>query len=442
MSSEPIETPNGAPESATVGASTLVTGVVGASLSGEVVGAASGEVVGTVSAEAEPTPDVGFSLDAPPEPDVAEKTRRIAHRIAQELLELGPQGWARVHASFSVTVNGQLARVVFSDDEQRQAQVHPTPGIHALVAEHRTLSAELGDGPWWRFELILSADGELEVDHDYGDDPFPDDQLFAPEDYLADLEAYPRAALPVWLAAYIRHGNRQIRTPQQAAAQARNDRESGITPVISEDDFPDFPLLWARWSAIAAAFVAIGSEWGPRVLPAFGWFEGSRRSGSTLYSLPGGRAVLSGGVWNAPELDSAYNTDAALPRLYAGAPEWVATPVLNTRAAGGMLTFCYWWEDGRWHRGESPSSTELASAVPGMWTADTVADVIMGLVADQPTESLRATVESFVAAAEQGRVDYVLLTEVFGETADLDGAAYQLILSGCMRGSDNQPTVR
>ncbi|WP_459963325.1 hypothetical protein [Nocardia sp. IFM 10818] len=442
MSSEPIETPNEAPESATLGASTLVTGAVGASANGEVVGAAGGEVIGTAGAEGESAPDVGFRLDGlpdvgfslepPPEPDVAEKARRIAHRIAQGLLELGPQGWARVRASFSATVNGQLARVVFADPEQRQAQVHPTPEIHALAAEHRALSAELGDGPWWRLELDLSSDGELEVDHDYGDEPFPDDQLFAPEDYLADLEAYPRAALPVWLAAYVRHGNRQIRTPQQAAAQARADRESGITPVISEDDFPDFPLLWARWSAIAAAFVAIGSQWGPRVLPSFGWFEGSRRSGSTLYSLPGGRAVLSGGVWNAPELAAAYNTEAPLPRLYAGAPEWVATPVLNTRAAGGLLTFCYWWEDGRWHRGESPASTELASAVPGMWTAETVADVISGLVAEKADRALRTAVENFVAAAEQNRVDYPLLVEVFGNTADLDGAAYQLTLAGTL----------
>nr|WP_232851243.1 hypothetical protein [Nocardia acididurans] len=404
----------------------------------------------TAESTANPTPDIQFGIDSPDvgfsmepqEPDAAENARNLAHRIAEELVELGPRGWAQVRASFSLTVTGQLARVVFTDPEQRQAQVHPTPHIHALVAEHRVLSAELGDGPWWRLELELTSGGELEVAHDYGDEPFPDDQLFAPQDYLADLAVYPRAALPVWLAAYIHHGNRQVRTPQQAAVQARADRESGLAPMLSEGDFPDFPLLWARWAVIAAAFVAIGSEWGPRVLPAFGWFEGSRRSGSTLYCLPGDRAVLSGGVWNAPELDAAYNGSADLPRLYAGAPEWVATPVLNARAGGGQLTFCYWWEDGRWYRGESPSSGELAAAVPGMWTAGTVADVIAGLVAETPSSALLSTIEAFVEAAERGAVDHGLLAEVFGGTADLDGAAYQLSLAGVMRGSQNRLTVR
>ncbi|MVU78983.1 hypothetical protein GPX89_17230 [Nocardia sp. ET3-3] len=376
-------------------------------------------------------PDIGFSL-TPPVIDIPQRARGLAHRIAQGLQELGPPGWVRVDAAFALTVTGQRSRVVFSDEQDRQATVTPSAEILAQVAEHRRLSADLGD-PWWRLELRLTASGELNVDHDYGDEPFPADQLFGPADYLADLRTYPRDDLPMWLAAYLRHDDRQSRDPRQAAVAARADRESGYLPVVSEGDFPSLPLLWSRWAAISAAFVAIGSEWGPRLLPSFGWFEGSKRSGSSLYLLPGGRAVLSGGVWNAPELAAAYNGRAALPQLYAGAPEWVANPVLNTRAVGGMLTFCYWWERGRWYRGESPAAADVAAAVPGIWTAATVTDVIAGLVAEAPTPEQRSAVAELVAAAERHDVTHGALAAVFGADANLDAAHYALTLAGVAR---------
>ncbi|MFE3984343.1 hypothetical protein ACFXPR_07650 [Nocardia tengchongensis] len=385
----------------------------------------------TPDAPADSSPDVGFSMSAE-ELDVPERARRLAHRIAAELQELAPEGWTRVRAAFALAASGQRSRILYSDDDQRQALVASTDTIMGLVTTHRRLAAELGD-PWWRLELVLTSEGALSVDHDYGDDPFPDDQLFSPQEYLADLDAFPRDSLPVWLAAYVGHDNRQSRTPRQAATQARADRESGYLPVVSEDDFPDFPLLWSRWAAIAAAFVAVGSEWGPRVLPSFGWFEGSRRSGSSLYELPGGRAVLSGGVWNAPELDVAYNGKTPLPRLYAGAPEWVANPVLNTRAGGGLLSFCYWWERGRWYRGESPSAADVAVAVPGIWTAATVTDVICDLLTERPSEELRSAVTSFVDAAQRRDVTHAQLYEVFGDAADLDAVHYQLALAGVAR---------
>lgn len=385
------------------------------------------------TAPADSVPDIGFSLEAA-EPDVPTRARQLAHRIAQELRELAPEGWARLDAAFSLTVSGSRARVVFSDDQRRQVQVPPSVQALTLVAEHRELSASLGDGPWWRLELALTAAGALTVDHDYGDEaPFPPDQLLTPQDYRADLDAYPRDDVPTWLAAYIHHDNRQSRTPQQAAESARADRESGYLPVVSEDDFPDFPLLWSRWAAIAAAFVALRSDWGPRVLPSFGWFEGSRRSGSSLYLLPGGRAVLSGGIWNAPELAAAYNGRAAFPNVYAGAPEWIANPVLNTRAGGGLLSFCYWWDRGRWYRGESPPAAELAAAVPGIWTSATVTDLIAGLLADDPSPEQRSAVAEFVSAAEARDVTYVRLAEVFGPAADLAAAQYQLLLAGVAR---------
>ncbi|MFE2995163.1 hypothetical protein ACFXG4_09160 [Nocardia sp. NPDC059246] len=387
-------------------------------------------VIGVEEPDAEPAPDIGFSMTAA-EPDIPQRARTLAHRIAQQLRDQGPEGWTRVHAAFSLTVSGHRARIDYSDDEQRHAQLPATPEIMDLVVQHRRLAAELGD-PWWRLELRVTAAGELTVDHDYGDEPFPADQMLAPQDYLADLVAFPRDSLPTWLAALLRHDDRQSRTPHQAAAAARADRESGYFPTVSENDFPNLPVLWARWAAIAAAFVAVGSEWGPRVLPSFGWFEGSRRSGASLYLLPGGRAVLSGGVWNAPELVAAYDNQTPLPNLYAGAPAWVANPVLNTRASGGMLTFCYWWERGRWYRGASPAAADLAPAVPGIWTAATVVGVISDLVAADPTDEQRSAVAEFVAAAERRDVTQAVLEAAFAER-DLDAAHYQLAMAGVSR---------
>jgi hypothetical protein len=388
------------------------------------------------------SPDLAFALGAKaaavadppsePAPGPEEQARRLVHRIARDLAAIAPKGWRRMDASFALTVVTDAAHVVFGDDQERILRVQPPRSAVDLVREHRQLSAQLGDGPWWRMVLTLADSGEIEVIFDYGDEPFPDDQLFAAQAYAADLRAFPRRRLPVWLAAYVGHDGRQSRTPQRAAAQARADREAGTTGVMSENEFPEFPAMWARWAVVAAAFVAVGSDVGPRILPALGYFEGAKRSGSTLYALPGGRAVLSGGVWNAPELDAAYNDGAALPRLYEGAPAWVANPVLNPRAAGGLLSFCYWWEGGAWYRGESPTADRLAPAVPGVWTADTVTDIVVGLLNPQDPDERRAAVATLVSAAEVGVVTRDTLADVFGDADvfDVDGAFYQLTLAG------------
>ncbi|MFF3224971.1 hypothetical protein ACFYV7_19420 [Nocardia suismassiliense] len=380
-------------------------------------------------------PDLGFTLagaEPPPIEDPAELATAISHQIVRVLAADGPEGWTRMEAVFAVTVAAEVALAVFVDDEDRMARAYPTEEVLALVRQHRHLSAQLSDGPWWRYLMTLTNTGQVEVDYDYGDEPFPDEQLFAPEIYRADLEVYPREVLPVWLAAYIGHGDRQLRAPRQAAIQARADRDAGRRGALAATDFPAFPLLWARWAVIAAGFVAAGSSFGPRVLPALSVFEGSKRSGSTLSVLPGGRAVLSGGVWNAPELNAVYNRGVPMPALYAGAPEWVADPVLNPRAASGLLTFCYWWEGGNWYRGMSPPADELSAAVPGMWSPDSVTDIVSGLIAESPSPRQRQAVANLVSAAEIGVVTRSTLVDVFGEdgTFDIDSALYQLTMAG------------
>ncbi|MFI5718323.1 hypothetical protein [Nocardia sp. NPDC051750] len=362
---------------------------------------------------------------------IEQQATELTHTIARELAGAGPEGWQRLEAYFAITVAGGVTYTLYYDDADRVARLEPSEAVVELVRQQREISAGLGDGPWWRMVVQLDVTGELEVDYDYGDEPFPDDQLLVPDAYLADLEAFPRDRVPVWLAAYVGHGNRQWRPPQLAETQARADRDAGIAAVPSTDDFPELPLLWARWATIAAAFVAVGSEWGPRILPALGVFEGSARSGATLYVLPGDRAVLSGGVWNAPELVAAYNDGASMPDVYAGAPAWVANQVLNPRAARGLLSFCYWWEHGRWFRGESATADLISAAVPGVWSAQTAADVVCGVVSADPNEQQRAAAADLVTAAEAGVVTRDTLTALFDNPSDdIAGALYQLTLAG------------
>ncbi|MFJ1454782.1 hypothetical protein [Nocardia sp. N2S4-5] len=364
---------------------------------------------------------------------VDDEMLRSAQRIAAEIATAGPSGWDTLAAGFALAAAAEAVDIVFTVDG-RTVRVDPPDTVLASVRRLREMSARLEHGPWWRLLMWSSESGEPEFAYDYGDEPFPDGQLFAPEVYRADLEAYPRERLPVWLAAYLGHGDRQTRSPRSAVTAMRADRAAGVRPVELAKQLPDLPVMWARWAVLSAAFVALGSSLGPRMLPSLGWFESSRRAGSTLYVLPGGRAVLSGGIWNPPELDAVYNEDAPMPNYYAGAPEWVADPVLNPRAAAGLLSFCYWWDEGTWRRGDSPSADRCGSAVPGVWTAETVVEVVLGLLPDRVDAARRAAADALVSAAQAGLVTRAAVSEVFGEAEDVDieGALYQFSIAGVM----------
>lgn len=406
------------------------------------LGGPSGETPAASPAENEAgSPDAvpaGSVEETPPDSGVQtaddeprDEAEVLARRVADELAELGPDGWQQLDAVFALTTAAGVAQVVYTDGE-RSVRAEPSAAVLESVQRQRALVAERDGEPWWRLLLQLSSNGEFGLDYDFGDEPFPEGQLFEPDAYRADLEEYPRDDLPVWLAAYIGHGGRQSRPPRQAAESARADRAAKVWPVLAENEFPDFPQMWARWAVISAAFVAAGSDWGPRILPSMGWFESSRRGGSTLYALPDGRAVLSGGVWESPNLDAAYNGGAEMPEFYAGAPDWVADPVLNPRAATGLLSFCYWWEAGRWYRGESPAAEHCATAVPGVWTAETVSGIIAGMAAEQPSTVQQSAASALVSAAEVGVVTRDTVVDLFGDDGryDIDGAMYQLSLAG------------
>jgi hypothetical protein len=332
---------------------------------------------------------------------------------------------------FALTVEAEVAYVIYSDG-RRAMRAEPPAEVMQLARRQRALAATLPAGPWWRLLLSLTSTGALDVDYDYADEPFEDETLLPAAAYRADIAAYPRDRLPTWLGAYLYHEGRQERSPRAAAQQARDDRNVGQRAALADEQFPDLPVLWARWAVLAAAFVAAQSPAGPRVLPSTGGFESSRRSGSTLYLLPGGRGVLSGGVWDSPELNAAYNDDAALPNLYAGAPEWVADPVLNPRTRVGLLSFCYWYVGGHWHRGDCADADRLSGAVPGVWTVGTVAGIIARLIADNPDDDLLTRAAELVQGAELGVVTRHTVANVFDGPGwfDIDGAMFQLTAAG------------
>ncbi|WP_280318961.1 hypothetical protein [Nocardia wallacei] len=363
---------------------------------------------------------------------------RLAEQIGAAISATAPDEW-RWDAVFVLTTSAETAEIVCAEGDQ-VVRVEPPESVWAAVRRHREISARLERGPWWRL-LLWSAEVGPEFHYDFGAEPFPEGQLFAPEVYRADLRAYPRSRLPVWLAAYIGHHDRQVRSPRQAVAAARADRAAGAQPIRLTDELPNLPVLWARWAVLSAAFVAVGSDRGPRILPSLGRFESPRRHGSTLYLLPPGRAVLSGGVWDSPMLDAVYNDGAEMPKLYAGAPDWVTDPVLNRRAAVGLLSFCYWWDGEAWYRGESPSPEQVGPAVPGVWSAATVAEIVKSLLPEVSEVSLRSAVDTLLAAAQVGAASHDHLVAIFGdpERFDIDGALSQLTLSGAATATRRLP---
>ncbi|NUS43396.1 MAG: hypothetical protein HOQ24_06885 [Mycobacteriaceae bacterium] len=195
-------------------------------------------------------------------------------------------------------------------------------------------------------------------------------------------------------------------------------------------ELPELAVLWARWAVLAAAAVAVGSGRGPRILPSLGLFETPLDDGSTLVLLPGGRAVLSGGTHTDLPLEAVGSRGG--PKFFAGAPDWLSDPVLDTRAMSGRLSFCYWWDAGHWFRAESPHPEYCAAAIPGVWERAAVVDIVTGLIAKRSSRELDDAVDHWVSAAEFGVVTSDVVERVFPDRDryDLDGALSQLSLAG------------
>ncbi|WP_330179070.1 hypothetical protein OHB26_21515 [Nocardia sp. NBC_01503] len=402
-----------------------------------------------------PAPGLAAGADAPSRPTPATRTAPIAetasaarasahdaddhrgdHRrsaeklaldITESLLPAAPPQWRQLRLAFSVTVAAVTADAVFviSDDETVTVEV-PSTAVE-LVQALRLVTVGPEDRAWWQVVIGRDRSGVTECEFGYGDLPFPPNRLLPAAAYRADLAEFPRERLPVWLAARLAVDDGRQRLPE-LLTRARIDRRGPATPVT----FLEPGTALARWATVAAAAVAIRTEWGPRILGSTAVFEATNGSGSTLQLLPGGRAVLSGGVWNAAELDAAYHAGGPLPEFYAGVPDWLDIPALNPRAATGELSFCYWWDGDGWWSGESPAPTEIGAAVPGLWTPATVVDIVCGVLGDSAS---RPAVTDLVAATESGWVTPDLVESAFttDEDTDIPGAWTQLAVAGLTR---------
>ncbi|WP_433709617.1 hypothetical protein ACQP2U_24425 [Nocardia sp. CA-084685] len=391
------------------------------------------EVVGTL--------EVGFTLrgsevtvaasNTPVEAGAETRARELVFRIGQQLAQVGPAGWTRLDAVFALTVTDRIARVRYSGSDGRVLEVAPEEKIVDWARSQRELIAELEGEPWWRMILGLSADGEITVDFDDGDEPFPADQMLSPESYLLDIEVFPRNRLPLWLAAYIADDGGQQRPAKRVGLVAAPSSVADMHAELA-DELPPLRSMRSRWATLAAVAAAVRSQFGPRMLPSMCWFEGESRSGSTVFVLPDGSAVLSGGLGNDLELAAAYRGLAAMPQLYRGAPWWVADQVLNARAQQGTLSFCFWWDKSGWYRGDSPRPCEVAAALPAIWTTGAVLDRIVEQVAHDGDGHVRVAAEALLSAADGGRVEHRLLLDLLADRSDsdVDGAYYEYFLAG------------
>jgi len=363
--------------------------------------------------------------------DAAARATWMAEPVVQELAALGPDEWAWCRAEFAFTVAAEVADVSFETSDGWQVQLADVPAdVMALVREQREVSAGMAGGPWWRLIVDVSADGEFVVGYDYGEDPFPADQLQAAQNYRDDIVAYPRPSLPVWLAAYLAGPTAQGRNARTAASEAWVDGVAGRV-ATRVDDVAPVRDVWARWAVLAALHIGVGSAEGPRIAPGMAWYESGARSGATLVLLPGNRAVLSGGWWESPLLAAAYLDDEPLPDLYAGAPGWVNDAVLNIRCQQGMLSFCYWWVDGRWECGATNTVGELDVATPAVWSVEatvTAMTHIGGLASETASRDL-------LAAATDGAVTVAHVDAALAAVpgADVDLALNPLAAAGLIR---------
>ncbi|WP_135235268.1 hypothetical protein [Nocardia sp. CS682] len=347
---------------------------------------------------------------------------QLAAAITDLLLPAAPPRWEQLRLGFSVTVAAVSGDAVFLVDDAPVVVEIPAEAAE-LVQTLRAVTVLPGVRAWWQVHLVRDRIGTTSCEFGYGDVAFPVDRLLPTAAYRADLEHFPRERLPVWLAGRLRVEAGAHQLPQ-ALSQARID-SAPATPVR----FLTAQTVWARWATVAAAAVAIGTEWGPRIIGATAVFEGTDGSGSTLQLLPRGRAVLSGGLWNAPELDAAYNDGAQLPQYFAGVPDWLDSSVLNHRAFTAQLSFCYWWDGTDWSSGQSPMPTTVGAAIPGVWTPATVVDIVCAVLG---ASAARTAVEDLLAAAESGSVTRDLAVAAFttDEHTDVPGAWSQLALAG------------
>ncbi|MEJ2851849.1 MULTISPECIES: hypothetical protein [unclassified Saccharothrix] len=174
-------------------------------------------------------------VDTPPEEAVAEHASRLIEPIVQQLALLGPPGWRRFDAVFAVTVSADVSRLRFQLDRPVDAITVPA-SVMALVREQREVAARMPAGPWWRLSLTVTHLGETTVSYDYGDQPFPREDLLAPEHYRNDLAAYPRDQVPAWLTDYLATADEPGETSETFETEVESRRLRADARAITYGD--------------------------------------------------------------------------------------------------------------------------------------------------------------------------------------------------------------
>ncbi|MGC4936037.1 hypothetical protein ACLQ3C_20410 [Gordonia sp. DT30] len=313
-----------------------------------------------------------------------------------------PPAWSFYLTEIAIAADEHRTRAAVETPDGRLLPLTVGPGVLRAAAAHRELTA--GESPWMWLRITEHRGGEPQI---AAFDGFvgapPQHLLFPPASYRADVSMSTAATTPLWLLAHVHDAGRQLRSASTAAAA------SPAECVYPTDELPPLPILWPRFAALSAIFAAVDAVDGPRMTSAVGIFRGEL-GGCTLTRLPCGRAVLSGGADHSTLLTAAYQGQLEHPDLYRGAPAWVSNIVLDERAAAGMLTFCYWWSDGRWSRAdlvgppEWTPVTELASAVPGVWTSVTTAELVRATLGRVGIEVSTDAAWNYVAQVDAGNI--------------------------------------
>jgi hypothetical protein len=220
------------------------------------------------------------------------------------------------------------------------------------------------------------------------------------------------------------------------------DNES--IPVIVKEIEP-LPLLWARWSALAAVNIAVDFD----VHFVDGAALASDNGGGTwaqLVRADRDRGVLFG--WDRDytrTTDHLFDDDVAPIDMLAGAPDWLSSIVddpelwwRRTRRAYGVheLGFVYWWEHDAWHHAPYPTeglADGLVKAVDAVLTVEDAATDLCDLLEqgleyepadDEEHEAIIQAGRQIVVDAESSRLDTPALATLLDriDTADVPAA--------------------
>ncbi|OHT81190.1 hypothetical protein [Mycobacteroides saopaulense] len=363
----------------------------------------------------------GISIDVETAP-TGQDPKALVEKVVQSIAQAAPVGWESLHGAFSFAGGQEIASVVVGTPDGA-VRMPITSDVIDPIRTHRLISIT-ERGPWFRLMFDCDSSGALQVAFDYGDNEIPVELRLPPEAYLRDFEEFPRPDAPLWLLAYMGNEGQQMRT----AAQARAATTAVSEARQSDDEIPSFAKLWARFGVLSALCRGSDAPVGPRADPAFQLYLGDN-GGSTLSRLPRNRGVLSGGGNHSPLLDAAYKGAITWPDLYRDSPPWVHNLYLDPRTANGLLSFCYWWDGHHWYRsslpeahpltqGETPwkPTDEIARAIPGIWTAETTANLVKSILQRidvEPSDKNHYAPIDLVRAAEARIVSENHLSRLF-----------------------------